>query len=66
MATTIVSVEEYLRGDYHPDVDYVDGQLEDRNVGEYDHGALQAALNRFFWQRRNEWNIRPPSREKLG
>jgi Uma2 family endonuclease len=58
MATTIVSVEEYLRGDYHPDVDYVDGQLEDRNLGEDDHSALQRALLFYFQPHRDEWNIR--------
>jgi len=29
-----VSVEEYLHTVYEPDMDYVDGVLEDRNVGE--------------------------------
>jgi Uma2 family endonuclease len=42
--STRVSVEEYLSTDYSPDVDYVDGELVDRNVGESDHGRLQALL----------------------
>ena len=29
----LVSVEEYLRTAYRPDCDYVDGIVEDRNVG---------------------------------
>jgi hypothetical protein len=29
-ANAIVTVEEYLHRVYHPDVDYVDGKLEDR------------------------------------
>ena len=33
MATTQVSLEEYLRTDYEPDCDYVDGELEERNAG---------------------------------
>jgi hypothetical protein len=32
-AATLVSVEEYLSTSYDPDCDYVDGELEDRNVG---------------------------------
>jgi Uma2 family endonuclease len=44
MTPTLVSVEEYLRSDYEPDRDYVDGVLEERNVGELDHSALQAHL----------------------
>ena len=39
-----VSVEEYLRTVYETDVDYVDGILEDRNVGEMDHSMVQRML----------------------
>jgi Uma2 family endonuclease len=42
--TTSVSVEEYLSTDYSPDVDYVDGSLEDRNVGEKPHSKAQRKL----------------------
>jgi hypothetical protein len=38
---TLVSLEEYTSSVYDPDVDYVDGELEDRNVGEKDHAKLQ-------------------------
>jgi len=37
----LIPVEEYLSTVYEPDVDYLEGQLEDRNVGEKDHGKLQ-------------------------
>jgi Uma2 family endonuclease len=38
-----VAVEEYLSTAYHPDVDvdYVGGHIEERNVGEKEHGKLQ-------------------------
>ena len=39
-----VSVEEYLHSVYEPDMDYVDGVLEDRNVGELIHWRIQLAL----------------------
>ena len=42
--TALVPVGEYLSTDYSPDCDYIDGVLEDRNVGEHDHGRLQAML----------------------
>ena len=35
---------EYLESVYRPDVDYVDGVIEERNVGEYDHADLQRAV----------------------
>ena len=41
MVPTLVSAEEYLSTAYHPDVDYVDGYIEERNVGEKEHGKLQ-------------------------
>jgi Uma2 family endonuclease len=45
MATgTLVSVEEYLNTSYHPDCDYIDGRIVERNVGERDHSELQAEL----------------------
>ena len=45
MATaTRISLEEYLRTDYEPDVDYVDGVLEDRNVGKRDHSYFHTLL----------------------
>ena len=30
---TLISVEEYLASTYEPDCDYVDGRIEERNVG---------------------------------
>src|ERR1043166_7735488 len=41
MLQTELSVAEYLATDYRPDVHYVEGRLEERNVGEKDHGKLQ-------------------------
>ena len=43
-AIAFVPVEEYLRTSYEPDVDYVDGYLEDRHVGEIEHSNLQTEL----------------------
>ena len=49
MATgTQISVEEYLQTTYHPDCDYVDGVVEERNLGEVDHGLAQTRLAYFF------------------
>jgi Uma2 family endonuclease len=36
-----IPVEEYLRTIYHPDCDYVDGEVVERNLGEQSHGRLQ-------------------------
>jgi Uma2 family endonuclease len=41
---TGVSLEEYLHTEYEPDCDYVDGVLEDRNVGKKRHSRTQRRL----------------------
>jgi Uma2 family endonuclease len=43
-AQTLVSVQEYLKTAYSPDRDYVDGVVEERNLGESDHSWIQAKL----------------------
>lgn len=52
-----VSVAEYLATSYRPDCDYVDGEIEERNLGEKDHAILQAALNALFFMNRSIWGI---------
>jgi Uma2 family endonuclease len=39
-----IPVEEYLHTTYEPDMEYVNGQLVERNVGEYFHGLLQSLI----------------------
>ena len=44
LATTLVSVEEYLSSSYRPDCDYIDGELRQKKMADFDHGRLQALL----------------------
>ena len=48
---TLISIEEYLASSYEPDCDFVDGRIEERNVGERTHARLQARLAAFFLSR---------------
>jgi Uma2 family endonuclease len=41
---TLISVEEYLNTSYDPDVEYVDGVLVERNVGEWLHSLTQSNI----------------------
>src|SRR5882762_3866400 len=52
-----VSIDTYLKTSYHPDCDYVDGEIEERNLGEFDHAQLQAAIVAYFYPNRKKWNI---------
>lgn len=62
MATTVqpthVPLEVYLRTSYEPDAEYVDGVIEERQMGEWSHADWQAAILEFFRSRRIEWKIR--------
>jgi Uma2 family endonuclease len=53
-----VPVEEYLRTTYHPDREYVDGQLVERHVGEYFHSRLQFLIGLILGFRERERRFR--------
>jgi Uma2 family endonuclease len=57
---TLVPVELYLgrTDEYEPDAEYVDGVIEERAVGQYDHATWQHAIELWFELHRQEWNIR--------
>ena len=57
-ASAPVSLYEYLHSDYQPDMDYVDGVLEERNLGEFDHADLQSELVTLFRNHRDEWQVK--------
>ena len=50
-------MEEYLSTSYRPDCDYVDGYIEERNLGEFDHSSLQTAVAVYFGSRQKELGI---------
>jgi len=66
MATkSLVSVEEYLNTSYRPDCDYVDGVLVERNVGQFDHGRLQAMIAAYYVNRRKQWRIHVSTEQRV-
>ena len=52
-----VSVEEYLSTVYEHDCEYVDGIIEERDLGEFEHAFLQGILVALFNNHRVEWGI---------
>jgi Uma2 family endonuclease len=60
MATAVhVPVEVYLRTlDYEPDCEYVDGVIEERPMGQFDHASWQQAIQLWFAQYAKQWNVR--------
>ncbi len=56
-AATVVPLSEYLKTSYRPDCDYLEGELLERNVGEWDHARLQGLLVRYLSNREKECGI---------
>lgn len=51
------TVREYLRTSWSPDREYVDGRIEERNLGEKEHSILQGYLTFLFMLNRAKWGI---------
>ena len=49
-----VSLDEYLNTSYRPDCDFLEGEILERNVGEWDHSRLQALLGSFLLDRERQ------------
>ncbi len=65
--TPFVSVEDYLRTSYRPDRDYVDGEIEEKIVGEGTHSIVQWFLAGTFFVNAEAWGItgRPECRVQV-
>lgn len=58
MATpTQVPIELYLRTAYEPDAEYVDGEIEERPMGEFSHSTWQMAITFWFALNADKWNL---------
>ena len=58
MATsTLIPVSEYRAATHRPDCDYIDGELQERNVGDRPHSFLQLAIAAIFHANRRKWNV---------
>ena len=53
-----MSLDLYLKSSFEPDAEYVDGVIEERPMGEWNHANWQAAILEFFRRQRIEWKIR--------
>jgi hypothetical protein len=54
-----VPLEVYLHcSDWEPDAEYVDGEIEQRPMGQNDHSAWQDAISAWFRKHSKEWDIR--------
>jgi Uma2 family endonuclease len=54
-APVLLSIDEYLRTSYTPDVDFIDGEIEERNLGEYEHAKIQTLIATLFTNNAKAW-----------
>jgi Uma2 family endonuclease len=52
------SIEQYLNTSYHPDREFVDGVIVERNLGERTHSAAQGEVIVYFAARTAEYGIK--------
>jgi Uma2 family endonuclease len=55
---TQISLEQYLRTPFEPDAEYVRGEVQERNMGEYEHNTVQWAILSWFRQHDKTWQTR--------
>jgi Uma2 family endonuclease len=51
------TVREYLRTSWSPDREFVDGRIDERNLGEKEHSIIQRFLTFLFMLHRREWGV---------
>jgi Uma2 family endonuclease len=61
----LVTVEEYLHTSYRPDCEYVDGRIEERNVGKWEHARVQWLLAAWFGNHETEWGITGSTEQRV-
>jgi Uma2 family endonuclease len=60
-----VTVEEYLSTVCEHDCEYVDGVVEERDMGEIEHSWLQAVLIGIFLRNMEDWKIFPLPEQRV-
>jgi Uma2 family endonuclease len=64
-AGILVSVDEYLNTSYSPDLEYVDGALVERNVGDWLHSLTQSNIIFALRRRYPDLKVVPELRSKV-
>ncbi len=58
MATAaLIPVSEYLETTYRPDCDFLEGEVVERNMGEFWHGRLQTFFGFIFRLNEKNWKV---------
>jgi hypothetical protein len=60
-----VTVEEYRAMVFEHDCEYVDGVIEERHLGEFEHDFVQGILIGLFLSNRKEWGVYPLPEQRV-
>lgn len=60
-----VTVEEYLSTVFEHDCEYVDGVIEERDLGEFEHAYVQGILIGLFLKNREQWGVYPLPEQRV-
>jgi len=60
-----VTVEEYLSMVFEHDCEYVDGVIEERDLGEFEHAYVQGILIGLFLKNREQWGVYPLPEQRV-
>jgi Uma2 family endonuclease len=55
----------YLKSSFRPDVEYIDGQLREKNMGQYEHSRIQALLAAWFIRHESLWRAIALTEQRL-
>jgi len=59
------TVEEYLSTVFEHDCKYVDGVIEERDLGEFEHSFVQGLLVGLFLENRQAWGVYPLPEQRV-
>ena len=64
-SAVMIPVSEYLRTVYRPDCDYVDGEVQERNLGTQTHSLVQKIIGAIFFNHRKDWRLRSLTEQRV-
>ncbi len=60
-----MALEVYLHTSYSPDCEWIDGELKERNLGQFDHVNLQGVLAVYLSSNAKMWDVRALPEQRL-
>lgn len=56
-AATQIRIDQYMNTSYHPDREFIDGELREKNLGKNEHARLQILLGAWLENNESLWQV---------